>query len=103
MPFRALSDLLGWRISQRTIDVCQLAAYLTLVLIVVAGFWRIQKVNDKLCDTTNANRIFIRKTLERSRKSLPTILYYRQNPGELRKALRDVNSELRGLPPDPCP
>ncbi len=80
----------------------QLGAYLLICTVVVVGFLALSHTNQKLCDTTNANREYIRLVLVRSLKTLPTIAYYRERPKELADAIDQTNQTLRALPPDPC-
>lgn len=44
----------------------------------------------------------IEQTLERGKKGLPANAYYKQHPGELRKAMRQTDRALRDFQPSNC-
>lgn len=54
------------------------------------------------CQSIEALKVQVRGSLRRARKTLPTITYYREHPGELTTQLKTVNQELRRFERHSC-
>lgn len=82
--------------------LAQLGAYVLMVVVVIIGFVQIGRTNDRLCHATTANRAYIRGAIERGRKTLPTVAYYRDHPDELARQQQELRRSLAELPGEVC-
>ena len=60
------------------------------------------RINHSVCVAVNNINHVITQTLQRSKKNLPRLEYYRHHRRELREQLREVNHALKAFRPRTC-
>lgn len=55
-----------------------------------------------ICEEVEKVKAQIHMTVERSNKTLPTIVYFREHPAELKQALEQNQKTLKTFAPDSC-